>query len=217
MRTSVIASFVLLAAFGFYLRGQATPKPMRSQVRADNRGQRTRNAPPQIQAPAPAKPVAPPTVWEKEVSGEWFQNREEARQDALITARHAVIAYLQDREPPIRWEPSLDFVARHIRKGETDESHTPELPGAPMTYRFTIKLAINADTMKDIHVQDRSFLSQERMWLVGKGLAGLVLLFGAVAGYVRLDDYTKGYLSRTIKWSLILIAIAGAAAIWLIG
>ena len=65
--------------------------------------------------------------------------------------------------------------------------------------------------------RERSYRVTERLAVLAKVLAILVAGLFAVAGCVRLDDWGKGYFSRTLKL-LSLVAFAGAVLlVWRFG
>jgi hypothetical protein len=54
------------------------------------------------------------------------------------------------------------------------------------------------------------------MGLLGKILVGLVALLAVVTGYIRLDDWTKGYYTgwlRLAAWGI--LAVVGTGLFWL--
>jgi hypothetical protein len=51
------------------------------------------------------------------------------------------------------------------------------------------------------------------MELAGRGLGLLTLLLGAVAAYIRLDDWTKGYYSGRLFLAAALLTIFGGTAL----
>ena len=55
-----------------------------------------------------------------------------------------------------------------------------------------------------------------RRWQAGRGLGGLLIILLAVIGYVRLDDWTKGYISLPLKLAAAAVAIAGPVILWLL-
>ena len=65
---------------------------------------------------------------------------------------------------------------------------------------------IRADLMQQIRNQRMG----DRMLGLGKVLGVLVVLLGGVAGYLRLDEWTKGYYTTWLRLGVIgLIGIAG--------
>jgi len=43
-----------------------------------------------------------------------------------------------------------------------------------------------------------------------------VLVLGAIAGAIRLDEWTKGYFPLPLKLGVVALAAAGAVAVWVI-
>jgi hypothetical protein len=86
--------------------------------------------------------------------------------------------------------------------------------------RVWIKVAINADNWKLIQKEirqaedeSRLALMRNRMAFLVKFLAGIVALLGTICGYLRLDEWSKGYYTKWLR--LAAIGCVGAVTVFL--
>jgi len=153
----------------------------------------------------PATPVTDGTTWTT-VSKGYGETREDAEQSALEEARRKVAAYLRQREPSLRWLPSIADLRRwNMIKSVRPLDEKAEWPrcGVAVT----------------VEVSDKDFqeiLRRDRHLLAAKLLAALVVLLAVAAGYFRLEEMTRGYYTGTLR----LLALVGVALVgvglWLI-
>jgi hypothetical protein len=163
---------------------------------------------------------SPGTVRETwEVSG-YGTNPKEAEPMALQEAREKVLDYLAGQNPPFRWKPDLDYVQTNLVKGKKEQDAKVDIPGMK---EVILTVEMTEKTYNDMVEQDKKFrleerkeISKERQTLLGKLLAGLLAGLVAVAGYLRLDEATKGYYTTWLRVaSVALVATIGAGA-WLL-
>jgi hypothetical protein len=84
--------------------------------------------------------------------------------------------------------------------GELQDQHVRE------TKRVWLKVVINPETWKQIQKETRQVEEQKRlkvaksrMVFLVKILAGIVVLLLTVCGYIRLDEWSKGYYTKWLK------------------
>lgn len=138
-----------------------------------------------------------------QITGEAQPTPEEARQAALSLAQATLLRHLRSREPELQWEPTREFIERRLLKSP------PRIVDAADRYRAVVTLRLTPESVSEIHRQKREFQAQGRMLWLGKLLAAFVGLLGAVAGYFRLEDLTKGYYTSWLR--LGAGGLAGAA------
>ena len=164
----------------------------------------------QLQAAnGPRKPAAPPRAkaqppknFTTAVWGDWKETREEAWQDALEQARIAIGDYFQSRQPALRWTPTADFIQRRLIKGE-DKEEKDFGAGIGAMNRIQLHLDVNERDYQNMLQLARQALSERRMHFAGQALAGLVALMLSVAGYVRLEEWSKGYYTLWLRLALV--------------
>ena len=118
-------------------------------------------------------------------------------------------------ELPLRTLPPDHFVANPVwvRINETVRDavqHDPQI-GEYVHVRYHAELT--ADGWQELSRIERAARAEERMGFAVRGLGLMAVLLGAVAGYVRLDEWSKGYYSgRLFLAATALVAGAG----WLV-
>lgn len=146
------------------------------------------------------------------VTGKYMISQVEAQQDALKAAKLEVQSYLQAQSPPINWEPPLDYVQnRLIKNSWQKEEKDFEINGETLPFcRYRLQVEVNAEDQAYIQAKAREARMEKRMASLGKVLAGLVLAFAAFAGFLRLDEKTKGFYTGWLKLGAIALAAAVA-------
>jgi hypothetical protein len=191
---SLLALMVLLAS----LRGpssHAAPRPPRD----DDRKPAAENV----------KKTAP---WKVTGYGKTIQD---AEQDALERAHKEVLDYLAGLNPPVEWQPSVDYVARKLVKQREEDGPKMREFGPVYEMTLTIDVASNQQ-QQDILKHDRQHRMEVRQLVLLKIVGGLVALLAVVAVYFRLEEYTKGYYTLWLRLlGLGLIALTGAGVWWL--
>jgi hypothetical protein len=181
-------------------------------------GRPTRKARWMPSAPVAARQlaVAQPRVLEKNPSWPcegWGQTREDAEENALKRAQERIIAYLVANNHRLGWAPNLDYIKKNMVKESEPESKdfgdgVGELQGMKLV------IEISPKDWQYIVREDRRVRSEFRMLVLAKGLAGLVAVLGAVAGYLRLEELTKGYYTAWLRLAAIGFVSAVSAGIW---
>jgi len=144
------------------------------------------------------------------------RSRKEAQRDAVGKAQVIIVKHLRRLEPPVEWTPPGSFIRdRLLGKPQHEEAKDETVEGVHVEC-WSWPLAINSKTWQAIQEADRKERVERRMILLAKLLAGLVALLGVVAGYVRLDEYTKGYYTGWLRaGALGALAVVGAG-LWLL-
>lgn len=141
------------------------------------------------------------------------RSREDANQAAQDKAYEKAVAYLHETLPGLQWTPTRDYVQKHLVK--ECQVLSPEekeiLPGRPENVeRVKLHVEVSSADMQDIVKQDRTERGEQRMALLAKVLGIAVLLFSAVAAYVRIDEFSKGYLTGWLRLAgIVTVAAAG--------
>ncbi len=152
-------------------------------------------------------------VWK--IEGKWESTTEDARRSAYLQAREELVGYLRSQEPPIRWVPPLSFVSertsgrRHLIVKSEEE--TRDFPVAGTMRRYTLEVTLPTEARREIWRHECELTAHHRMLLLAKVLAGLVSVLAATAGYLRLDDLTKGYSTGWLR--LAVAGLLGAAGL----
>jgi hypothetical protein len=209
MRSSIIGSLILLALLGIGLRtwiddaGPPKAQAQETQVRVNV------NKPPQ---PEPAWSGG--TVKSKVP----HSRSDEAVDDALnVAIDKFTFEYLEKKLPGTAWRPNTDFARKYMLKSKREEVKKLESdPNAPDQYVAHIDVELTADGQKEMEKEAREMLIHLRMLVLGRILGGLVLVLGGVAAFIRVDEWTKGYLTVPLRLLMIALATAGIFALWLL-
>jgi hypothetical protein len=172
------------------------------------------SATPSAPAVVPAKPSTSDSLprWTVHADG----NPDYARETALERAQQKVIVYLQQRHPRIEWVPDQEYIDQHLVKDRRNRP-SPDIEGEKVEHR-ELDVAITPEDDRDILQQDSQYRMDQRLLWVGAGLAGLVVLFGAIAGYIRLDEWSKGYYTWWLRFGALgFLGVAGAGLMLLFG
>src|SRR5262249_56683635 len=62
----------------------------------------------------------------------------------------------------------------------------------------------------------RRTIVEHRQWWLAKILLGVVVFLGALSGYIRLEDATKGYYTGWLRLGLVGVLCAVGAGLWLV-
>jgi hypothetical protein len=177
---------------------------------------RIRPVPAPAMAAAPdGPPRKPQSRFTLTVEG-WGETEKDAEHDALKKAQNEIRAYLVEQNHPLQWRPSLEYIHDHLVK------QSPPLPdkdfGEPVNtlHGICLRIEISPKDWQEMLRQDRLMRADARMMLLAKLLVGVVAFLGAVAGYLRLEEMTKGYYTAWLRLAAIGFVTAVAAGIWLI-
>jgi hypothetical protein len=162
--------------------------------------------------------------------------------NALEKARDQIVDYIHEQKLGSDWKPDVTFILRHMladlredevtgkdQKGETKEFTIADRFRAveetrtindEESRRVWIKVAINAENWKLIQKEIRQAEEDKRLSLMrvrrdflARILIGVVVLFATISGYLRLDEWSKGYYTKWLR--LAAIGCIGAVTVFL--
>lgn len=142
----------------------------------------------------------PNASWDVEGVG---LTKKEAVDKALQEGRNRLREYLEASGLPTRWVPSVAYLRSRLVKHIDDVKEGSVEPKLPY-YVVKVRVEVNDEDERDI-------VRRNRLAGVGILLAGAVFLCIAVGGYLRLDEWSKGYYTGWLRFgALTLLAVAGA-------
>jgi hypothetical protein len=167
---------------------------------------------------------SPPAVLEEEVPG-WGYNEEKAVQNALNRASALIGEYLQRQSPPFLWRPNPEYVLSKLADGKPQrrEELDKDVVVGDNKIRgqcWTVSVRVTPQRLEGMRQQDnlhrlqlqreeRQARSAERMALLAKALAAVLACLLAVAAYLRVDEWTRGFYSRRLAVTVaILVGVA---------
>jgi hypothetical protein len=139
---------------------------------------------------------------------------QDAHDIALDKAHRAVADFLRDQDPPFAWTPTPAYVEQYLVKSNPATDRTQEIDDLGKTYTRRLKVEIDGRQFRAMLNLDRHERMEHRHLLAAKVLGVLVVLCAAVAGYIRLDELTKGYLTNWLRAIGVGAVLAAAAALW---
>jgi hypothetical protein len=172
----------------------------------------------------PQKMVAGPDhPWERDVTGEG-DSPELADQVAVVMARKRLLDHLGAQANLVEKTVTDEFILGTLVKKKT--AHSPDQEGDPIAHgSFTTDLHLVLDgagvrELRKLARKNAELNRQDevgrRIFLLGRGLIGLVALLGGFAGYLRMEELTKGTHTTLLRVGTIGFVSAVVAGMWLI-
>jgi hypothetical protein len=193
----------------------------------------------QVPAPVPA-PVQDPKPAPK-VKKTWQVlgfglDQTAAVENGVKKATELVRDYLRTQEPPFEWKPSLEYVKNHLVKDNPERlaqhDYTVQEKGKDVTWQcwgLTVEITYadfeamrrdNDQLVRSQKAAERQALRQqkqgERLSLLAKITALLLVGFLLTLGYLRLEDKTKGYCSRLLFFGAVTSWLVFGAGLFLV-
>jgi len=172
-------------------------------------------------APKKQPPAKPRTVDPDENIVDGFgTSANAAKERALVHAQERVEQLLQERYRETNWKLPEELLATDFltRYGVVQAQGEPKLaPGLgdekAMVARYKVELT--RDYLQAVQRVAREQRVQDRHLILARVLGGLVALLLVLAGYLRLEDMTRGYATTMLRVAAFsLVALAGGA-LWL--
>jgi hypothetical protein len=159
-----------------------------------------------------SSPAPDRVLWEEKVTG-YGQEESDAKKVALEQARQKVSDYLHDQYLALEWKPSLDYVQEKLVKGTGQPGTDKKLSDKLTLKSWVLPVTITERDYQDMLRLDRTVRAQQRMFWLGRILAGVVLVLTGVLLYLRLDEWTQG--SYTAWLRLAALSLLGGIGIGL--
>ncbi len=143
------------------------------------------------------------------------KSAEDAEQDALEKAQGQVTTFLTNQNPPLEWAPSLNYVERLVTK-RTPEEPEKYLRDIGVTHQVRLDVELTSHQFDQMRDHDRQLRREHRLFWLAKILAVVVAVLAALAGYLRLDEATKGYYTTWLRLAAVGFAAAVGVGAWLL-
>lgn len=162
-------------------------------------------------AVAPKAPVASSTIRAHVKSEKPYTRKEAALTDALTVARIEVMKQLEMLDPPVHARPSMvamrnDYLRKDsvVEKNPTDSERAEWIANKLDPNRLWVEIDVE---LNDDQIQ--RLRSSERV-NIGFRVGGIIFVMAlAISGFLRLDEWTRGYL--TVWLAVGAFAIVGIA------
>jgi hypothetical protein len=149
-------------------------------------------------------------------------DKEAARANALEEAQRQVRKLLPKELGAANW--ALDapaFSPELLREsGVLREPAPPTREGhldRERLYVAQYRVVLTQEYLDKVRDMARAEASQRRQLLVGKVLAGIVVVLLVVSGYLRLEEWSRGYATRLLRLAAAIVLALAGLALWLIG
>jgi hypothetical protein len=143
----------------------------------------------------------------------WGETHEDAEFNALKKAQDSLMVYFAEQNHPLQWRPKLDYINSHLVKSRPRQA-AQDLGDGLKALGVKLEMEISASDWQYMLAEDRRVRADSRMLLLAKLLAGLVASLGAVAGYLRLEEMTKGYYTAWLRFAAVSFVSAVGVGIW---
>jgi hypothetical protein len=143
------------------------------------------------------------------VVGEARKTREEAWAAALEAAAVEIArAYRLTHELPAN--------EAEVRKLIADSKEIVVPVGEPLgdVMRYALNLELSQSYVEELGRRERASVMESRFGLAARALVLIVAGLFAVAGYVRLEEWSKGYYTGVWKTLAVLIVVAAVVGLW---
>lgn len=168
----------------------------------------------------PGTPVVAPKV--DDVVDGYGPTPEQARESALKNSRERVEELLTRRLRGTGWTPTaeqldLDFLVRHNviqPRGEPEVVPPVNIDDKPALIAHC-RVELTHDYLKEIETTARQQTVQERHSILARLLAGILAVALVTAGYLRLEESTRGYATKLLRLGAVVVLAVVAAGLYL--
>jgi hypothetical protein len=172
-------------------------------------------------APKKAPPAMPRAFDPDENMVEGFgETAPAARNRALVHGQERVEKLLRERFREANWTPPQELLAAEAltHYGVLEEQGKPEPAKGlgddrAMVSRYKVQLTNRY--LEKVQSVAREHRVEERHKLLARMLGGLVVLLLVVAGYLRLEDMTRGYATTILRVMAVSLVALTCGALWL--
>ena len=139
---------------------------------------------------------------------------EDAHQKALSKAQNEFLAYLHAQSPPVDWTPPAEFLRTHLKIHWGPETAEWNEEFGRDIYQVTLNVEVTPENREEILQQAHHYRVEQRQLWLAKVFAVVVVLLVGVAGYIRLDEWSKGYYTGLLRLGLLALIAAAGAGVW---
>jgi hypothetical protein len=154
-----------------------------------------------------------------------------SEKQAKDNARVAVVNYLRNQDPPILWEPELDYVYKNFMRGKGEPKRSPTDDDTVENKNMLCWLwpiAITPQQLdemrrEDAHfrvavaVKERTAIAETRMLELSRFVGWAVLALLGVCGFIRLEEWSRGTKQRRwLRVALASLLCVGGVGWWLL-
>ncbi|MFN4259194.1 MAG: hypothetical protein ACK4RK_07835 [Gemmataceae bacterium] len=210
MRSAVITSLILLGLLLLCVRTESSAVSVGPPFKGEH-AKKGKGAPPR-------EPVRDEPMWKMTVVGPFAKSYHDAWEQARQEATKALIEkFLHQQQASWLWLPTPEYLDEAaLIAGQHEEQRSFEPPIETMR-RVVLELEVTPRAYADMRHRDQEARVQQRMTLLAKVLIALVVLLTCVAGYFRLDEYTKGYYTFWLRAGVVTLVVGGVMLLAWVG
>ncbi len=150
---------------------------------------------------APPAPAAAPREL-RTVQSELMASVERSENDLTVQVKRAIVDWLAQDGVPASWTPPKGLVeSMLVGKPAVEPVQWKDLQVFRASRQVDFSPSKKAELLEVFHRQQAG----RRLAILGGGLVFVLSLLGAVAGYIRADEATRGYYTNPLR----LVAAAG--------
>jgi hypothetical protein len=195
---------ILLTLIGTWIMLTVTTQPLPAQVRVARS----------------ASIVVPDRTPPLKIEGPPRLTLQEAWQAVETDAVVSLVKHFQDQGMTLTHPPTMAEL-RPVLAGLPQWKYTVEQkvfdnPVGQLMYWIVLEVPVTPEVKNFLAQKERERRVQERMFWLGRVLAGLIVLLAAAALYFRLDDWTKGYYTTWLRLAALGFITTGVLALLLI-
>ena len=141
------------------------------------------------------------------VVGDFCETKDQAYDSAIEAVRGRLLhdLHLVDL-------PSSEWVRERLSEHRLPEERQGVIGDEP-AHRMKLQVEMKLGTYLELAEADRAFRVRERIDWVAHGIGIAVVALGALAGYIRLDELTKGYYTGRLRLLAVVLVVAASFAI----
>lgn len=130
------------------------------------------------------------------VEGRWHSTENDAWQSAERETHVVLTDYFREEGMVFHKPATMQDLRPLLAKQWKFTPESKIFPdGVGMMHRIVLEVPVTPEVRKFLIERERDARVQERMFGLGKLLAILVVVLTAATGYLRLDEWTKGYFT----------------------
>jgi hypothetical protein len=161
------------------------------------------------------------------VTGSFHKESQDAEESALKRAQAELFTYLRKLSPSVEWKPDLEYIRKNLVKKREEDLQDFKDKDIGLMRQMVLHLEVSSRQSTEMLRLDREYrakwrdeyrrlVAEFRMAGLAKVIGGLVAFLAGVAGYIRLDELTKGYYTNWLRLAAASFVAAASAGLWLL-
>jgi hypothetical protein len=147
----------------------------------------------------------------------WGEDEDRAKDYAVKKVSARVEQYLRSQVPGLEWTPSPAYIKKRMLREPAERRRIKDVDeGDKHVKCWAWNVAVSRSDLEDIVRRDTNRRVHHRLGILTAILIAVVALLAVVAGYIRLDDWTKGYYTGWLLAAAVgSLALVGSG-LWLV-